>query len=484
MEAYLKKIDEIIAKGPYKDNWESLSNYPVPKWYEDAKFGIFIHWGAYAVPAYGSEWYPRTMYLKGTPEYEHHIKTYGSQDKFGYKDFIPMFKGEKFDAAAWMKLFSDAGAKYVMPVAEHHDGFKLYKSEISKWNSAEMGPCRDIVGELKTEADRLGLKLCCSNHRAEHFWFFSGGLEYNSDVKGAGYDDFYGPPHPAPNEHSSLTDCTPTEEHLQDWLVTNCEMVDKYRPAVVWFDWWIQHLAFKPYIKKFAAYYYNRAAEWGEEVAINNKYDSYLYTSTVFDIERGQLSSGVSRLWQNDTAIAKNSWGYTNNNEFKKAYDLAAELVDIISKNGCLLLNVGPKADGTITKEETQVLLDIGKWLKTNGEAVYGSVAWRVFGEGPTEIPTGEFSDTDRKEFTPEDVRFTTNKGNLYAFLLKSPKNGSVSIKSLGLSARHLTTTIKKISVLGSDSYVNFTQGTDALKVRIASPVDTEFPICLKIELY
>ena len=482
--AYLKTIDDVIAKGPYKDNWESLSNYPVPKWYEDAKFGIFIHWGPYAVPAFGNEWYPRNMYLKGTPEYEHHRKTYGSQDKFGYKDFIPMFKGEKFDAKAWMKLFKDAGAKYVMPVAEHHDGFKLYKSELSKWNSVEMGPKRDIVGELKAEADKNGIKLCCSNHRAEHFWFLSGGLEYESDVKGAGYDDFYGPPHPAPNEHSSLTDCKPTKEHLEDWLVTNCEMVDKYRPSVVWFDWWIQQLDFKPYIKKFAAYYYNRAAEWGEEVAINNKYDSYIYTSTVFDIERGQLSAGVPRLWQNDTAIAKNSWGYTDNNEFKKACDLTAELVDIISKNGCLLLNVGPRADGTITEEETQVLLDMGKWLSVNGEAVYGSVPWRIFGEGPTEIPTGEFSDTNRSDFTPQDVRFTANKGNLYAFLLKSPKNGSVSIKSLGLSARHLTTTIKKITVLGSDSYVNFSQRTDALRVNIASPVDTEFPICLKIELY
>ncbi|MCL2035219.1 MAG: alpha-L-fucosidase [Oscillospiraceae bacterium] len=484
MKDYLAKIEEVIASGPYKATWESLGNYPVPQWYSDAKFGIFIHWGVYAVPAFGNEWYPRHMYVKGTPEYAHHVKTYGEHKNFGYKDFIPMFKAESFDPKAWMRLFRDAGAKYVMPVAEHHDGFKMYKSGLSKWNSAEMGPCRDIIGALKAEADLLGIRLCCSNHRAEHFWFFSGGLEYESDVSGAGYDDFYGPPHKGIDDHQNLTDCPPTQEHLTDWLLTNCEMVDKYRPAVVYFDWWIQQMQFKPYLRKFAAYYYNRAAEWGEQVAINNKFDSYLYTSTVFDIERGQLSGVPPRLWQTDTSIAKNSWGYTENNDFKKASGIAADLADIISKNGCLLLNVGPKPDGTITEEETRVLLDMGAWLKTNGEAVYGSAPWRIFGEGPTEIPDGEFSDTIRQPFTSLDIRFTTNRGNLYAFVLKSPEDGAVTIRSLGLCARNLLTVIKKISVLGSDSYVNFTQGSDALKVNIHTPVKTDFPICLKIEMH
>jgi len=192
----------------------------------------------------------------------------------------------------------------------------------------------------------------------------------------------------------------------------------------------------------------------------------------------------MPRLWQNDTSIAKNSWGYTENNAFKKASDLTADLADIISKNGCLLLNVGPRPDGTITEEETRVLWDMGAWLKTNGEAVYGSTTWRVYGEGPTEIPTGEFSDINRGAFTPEDIRFTTNKGNLYAFVLKSPKDGCVKIKSLGASARNLTTRIQGISVLGSDSCVDYSMEDEALRVNIHSPVDTEFPISLKIELF
>ena len=484
MHERLGLIDEVISKGPYTDTWESLCGYPVPKWYADAKFGVFIHWGVYSVPAFGNEWYPNNMYTKGTPEFKHHLKTYGEHTKFGYKDFIPMFKAEKFDPAAWMMLFSDAGAKYVMPVAEHHDGFKMYKSELSKWNAAEMGPCRDVVGELKAEADKYGIKLCCSNHRAEHFWFLSGGLEYPSDVIGAGYDDFYGPPHKRPADHGSLTDAPPTEEHMRDWLVTNCEMVDKYRPYVVWFDWWIQHLSFKPYLKKFAAYYYNRAAEWGVEVAINNKFDAYPYTSTVFDIERGQLPGIAPRLWQNDTAIAKNSWGYTHNNEYKQAPDLAADLADIISKNGCLLLNVGPKPDGTITDEETQVLKDIGCWLKKTGEGVYGSECWRIYGEGPTEIPMGSFSDTDRKGFTCQDIRFTTKNGNIYAFVLKSPSDGNVEIKSLGPASHNLTTAIKQVSVLGYDVCTSFNMEDDALRIKIAEPIETEFPICFKIEVY
>jgi len=484
MQNYLKMIDEVIAKGPYKDTWESLCNYPVPKWYADAKFGVFIHWGPYSVPGFGNEWYPRSMYLKDSDEFKHHVETYGAHKDFGYKDFIPMFKGEKFNAAEWMDLFEDAGAKYVMPVAEHHDGYKLYKSELSKWNSTEMGPMRDIVGELKDEAQKRGITLCCSNHRAEHFWFFSGGLEYESDVKGAGYDDFYGPPHPAPVDHQDLNDCPPTQEHLEDWLISNCEMIDKYRPQLVWFDWWIQHLSFKPYLRKFAAYYYNRAKEWGVEVAINNKFDSYLYSSTVFDIERGQTSGVLPRLWQNDTSIAKNSWGYTHNNDFKKASDLIADFADVISKNGVLLLNVGPKPDGTITEEEKSVLRDIGKWLKVNGEAVYSSVPWRIFGEGPTEIPTGEFSDTNREPFTSQDIRFTTNNGNLYAFVLKSPEDGKVSIKSLGRKERLFLTQIRNISVLGSDSDVEFSVKDEALDIIIDKPINTEFPICLKLELY
>ena len=171
MEKYLETIEEVIAKGKYKDTWESLQQYRVPDWYGDVKFGIFIHWGIFSVPAFANEWYSRNMYIQGSPEYEHHIKTYGPQKDFGYKDFIPMFKAENFHAEEWAALFKEAGAQYVMPVAEHHDGFQMYDSELSEWNAANMGPKRDVLGELYTAFDKQGLVKCASSHRVEH-WFF------------------------------------------------------------------------------------------------------------------------------------------------------------------------------------------------------------------------------------------------------------------------------------------------------------------------
>lgn len=176
-EEYLRKIDEVIAQGPYTDTWDSLCGHPTPVWYEKGKFGIFIHWGVYSVPAFGDEWYPRNMYRKGSRENLHHVETYGTLDKFGYKDFIPMFRGEKFDPVQWAELFQEAGAKFVVPVAEHHDGFKMYASELSPWNAAEMGPEKDVLGQLKAEIENRGMVLGASSHRAENYWFFNGARE-------------------------------------------------------------------------------------------------------------------------------------------------------------------------------------------------------------------------------------------------------------------------------------------------------------------
>ena len=184
-----KKTDVMSVESPkgtnvFQDNWENIAeNYHFPEWFSDAKFGIFIHWGVYSVPAYGSEWYSRNMYQKGSDEYKHHIETYGPQDKFGYKDFIPMFKAEKFDADEWVKLFKEAGAKYIVPVAEHHDGFAMYNSEHNPWNAVKMGPKRDIIGLLKKAAEKEEIIFGLSSHRLENAWFFNGGMEFPSDVQ-------------------------------------------------------------------------------------------------------------------------------------------------------------------------------------------------------------------------------------------------------------------------------------------------------------
>ncbi len=337
-----QKIDEVISKGPFTDTWKSLLNYKIPQWYENAKFGIFIHWGVYSVPAFGNEWYPRNMYQQGTPEFKHHIKTYGSQNRFGYKDFILMFKAEKFDPKAWVDLFEKSGARYVIPVAEHHDGFQMYDSALSRWNAANMGPKKDIIGELAKAVRERGMVFGLSSHRAEHWWFFDGGLEFDSDVRDPYYMDFYGPAKASPKDLGSIDDNPPDEEFLENWLHRACELVDKYQPQIVWFDWWIQNLAFKPYLKKFSAYYYNRAAEWNKEVVINYKNSAFEEGTAVLDVERGQFSDIQQRFWQTDTSLSKNSWGYINNHDYKESNDIICALVDIVSKNGSLLLNIGP----------------------------------------------------------------------------------------------------------------------------------------------
>jgi alpha-L-fucosidase len=475
----LKRIDAVIARGPFEPTWESLQTYRVPEWYQDAKFGIFIHWGVYAVPGFNSEWYPRQMYLQGTPEFEHHVKTYGPQRRFGYKDFIPLFQAQHYSAARWARLFKRAGAKFVMPVAEHHDGFAMYASGFSKWCAAKMGPRRDCVGELAAAVRQEGMVFCASSHRAEHWFFMNGGKQFPSDVQNPKYAAFYGPAQP--------DNTPPNREWLDDWLARTCELVDLYRPQVLWFDWWIEQPAFKPYLRKLAAYYYNRGAEWGLGVAINFKHDAYPPGTAVFDVERGQLKDIRAEFWQTDTAVAKNSWGYVAQSagwsepdkrgvkrlqvrrgmDYKQAGDIIGDLVDIVSKNGAMLLNIGPRADGTIPAGDERVLLEIGDWLAVNGEAVYGTRPWTVYGEGPTGIVEGSFNDGKREAFTARDIRFTRRGANtLYAVPLAWPER-DLTIHTLGADLKLCTAAIERIELLGAAQPLRWTRAAGALKVRL-----------------
>ena len=452
----------------YQPNWESLSNYKIPDWFRDAKFGIFIHWGVYSVPSFGSEWYPRNMYDSTTPEYKHHREVYGNQDKFGYKDFIPMFKAEKFDPVAWVTLFKKAGAKYVVPVAEHHDGFAMYKTSLSKWNAFNMGPKRDIIGELSAEIRKQGLIFGLSSHRIEHWFFFNHGREFVSDVLDPKYNDFYGPAMP---ENSMMT-----QEYMNDWLMRNVELVNNYKPQLFWFDWWIEQPALDPYRKTFAAYYYNKAKEWNEGVVINYKYaKSFPDNVAVLDLERGKLDATRTLAWQTDDAIGDSSWGYIKNNHFKTAQYVVTNLIDIVSKNGNLLLNIGPRPDGTITDEETAVLLGTGKWLDVNGEAIYGTRPWKVYGEGPTQSASGAFAD-QTVPFNARDIRFTTKGNILYAITLGQPKE-KTSIKSLSTKAGKITS----ISLVGSDTKLKWSQSDKELTIQPAASYPSDYAVTYKI---
>lgn len=491
-DAWMKKIEDGIAMGPYRPDWASLSEHPIPKWFRDAKFGLFLHWGLYSIPAFGSEWYSRYMYVKGKPEFAHHVETYGPQSKFGYKDFIPLFKAEKFDPDAWADLFVRSGAKYVIPVAEHHDGFQMYRSELLEYNAYDMGPGRDLVGDLTKSLNSRGLITGASSHRIEHWFFFNHGRDFPSDVPDNAKElgDFYWPAENVSDaDYPGNSDCKPqpTAEFLDDWMFRTVEIIDRLHPSELYFDWWIMQRVARPYLRKIACYYYNRAAQWNKEVLITAKLDAFPLGAAVQDIERGQFATAQILPWQTDTAVAKNSWCYTDANVYKKPGVILADFVDCIAKNGCMLLNVGPKADGTISEEDTRILLVIGDWMHRNAEAVYGSRPWKIAEEGPTRAKIGAFSDSTDSVYTSEDFRFTTANGNIYVFVMNLPESGKILIKTLAHtgepSGSDFNGLIRNVELLGysRETLTDWKQTKEGLAVT--AKVRSEAPVVLKIEL-
>jgi len=479
----VREVRAVANSGPFAPAWTSLEKFTTPDWYQDAKFGIFIHWGLYSVPAFDNEWYPRNMYKKGEKAFDHHVKTFGPQSTFGYKDFIPLFKAEKFNAAEWASLFKAAGAKYVVPVAEHHDGFPMYASDFTEWSAARMGPRRDVVGELARAVRAEGLTFGVSSHRVEHWWFFDQGKTFDSDVRDPKFDAFYGP---AVDQKTSEAGKTPpSPAFLDDWLARTAELVDKYQPQLIWFDWWIAQPAVQVHLQEFAAFYYNRGAQWQKGVAINYKKhggESFPDTAGVLDIERGQLASLRPLFWQTDTAVSKTSWGYVANHEYKSVDALVDDLVDIVSKNGCLLLNIGPRADGTIPDVEQKMLREIGQWLSANGEAIYGTRPWSIFGEGPTAVVEGPFADTKRQPFTAEDIRFTRKGPTVYAIALAWPDSGVVTIKSLARGSQLMPSEIGAVELVGGQGPVSLARDESGLRVTLPpAPAVRPHAVALRI---
>ncbi len=338
-----------------------------------------------------------------------------------------------------------------------------------------MGPKRDIVGELAQSVRKEGMIFGVSSHRAEHWFYFYNGRLVPYDVSDPQYQDFYGP---AEEGGYDFPNHPMTTEFLNDWLLRSKELVDKYQPQLFWFDQWIERDGYEPYLKTFASYYYNQARVWDKGVVINYKYEAFPDSAAVLDIERGKQADIRELPWQSDDAVGFNSWGFVKDDHYKSAQFLVDELIDIVSKNGNLLLNIGPRADGTIPEEQQELLLNIGKWMKVNGEAIYGTRPWHIFGEGPAEIIGGDHIDKKVKPYTTEDIRFTTKGDILYAIPLIMPK-GKTIITSL--SNKSADFGVASVELVGSKEKIKWSQEREGLIIKPSNKYPSNYAPVYKI---
>lgn len=449
-------------------------NYEVPEWYRDAKFGIFIHYGVYSVPAYGDEWYGHWMYIPekksygGDTIYDYHKKTYGGPEKMGYKDFIPDFeKGistwkSNDGAEQWAELFEKAGAKYVMPVGIHHDSYALYNSDIQKTYNSVVRANVDYIGELKTALKKRNIKLGISNHFVENDWFFDEKYGEGTDMVDPQYAELYG------------TGGSKTKEHIEKWYAISMEIINKYHPDLIYYDFDLQDKELNMYENAnrylMLQNYYKLSKQWEdcEGVVCNYKHDAFTPQMAVLDKEREALGSINPIPWQTDTSVGAKSWGYITNEEYRSGEEFITALIDIVSKNGNLLLNIGPKADGTIPDESKKILETIGSWLATYGDAIYSTRPWIIYGEGESE------NSGDSYKYTGKDIRFTKSKNDkhLYISTLGAPENGKISVKTLNKRSWK-GDAIESISLINGKerTALEFSQTEKALEISLPKDI-------------
>ncbi|MBD3353068.1 MAG: hypothetical protein GF364_16425 [Candidatus Lokiarchaeota archaeon] len=472
----------------YKPTWNSLKRHRTPEWLDDAKFGIYFHWGIYSVPEFGSEWYPHNMYIGG-PVYNFHAEKFGEPDEFGYKDFIPDFTAEHFDAKKWATLFKETGAKFAGPVAEHHDGFSMWNSKVNKWNAYKMGPKRDIVGELEKAIKNEGMKFITTFHHA-HNWYYFYHLQ-GLDTADPQYAGLYGKPHSAVNNvgTSGPKHDRPDVEFCEFWFAKLREVIDKYTPDLIWFDFGLMRIPDK-YKRQMAAYYYNAALDWDREVEIIYKRHHMPPQVGLLDYERGRSDQLTWHKWITDTSIGKKSWSYVANEEYKTADVLIHNFLDRIAKNGYLLLNFGPKANGIIPEDAVKCMKKIGDWIRVNREAIFNSTSWVLAEEGPTIMQkSGGFSEQNEVSYTAEDLRFVVKNNALYAFILGIPDK-HILIRSLTLSPDppilkdyYLieNSDIASIHLLGYDEELKWKLTNKGLNIELPAEKPCEHALTIKI---
>jgi alpha-L-fucosidase len=510
-----------IADGPFQPTWESLAaQYQTPEWFRDAKFGIWAHWGPQCEPEHG-DWYARNMYVPGHKDYKYHQAERGHQSTNGFKDVIHNWKAANFDPNALLKFYKAAGAKYFMALANHHDNFDLYDSKHQPWNSVNLGPKRDLIAGWAAAAKKHDLRFAVSVH-ASHAWSWYetaqgadkegpfAGVPYDGKLTKAegkgtwweGYDpqDLYAQNHAPgtkldwewnPQKGSSVPDAA----YMEKFFLRTKQLWDDYQPDLIYFDDTVLpfHGVTDDIGLRLAAHFYNSSIQrHGRNEAVMNgkKLNEQQRQALVYDIERGKAGDILPFAWQTDTCIG--SWHYDreiyNNRRYKTAAQVVPMLVDIVSKNGNLMLSVPVRRDGTIDELERETVAGIGAWLKVNGEAIYATRPWKISGEGPStqSAEKGQFDghkDVQTKPFTAEDIRFTQSKDGktLYATVLAWPTNGKVTIKSLAENSPHWPGKIGSVRLLGGGK-LKFTRSADGLTVTFPAKQPCAIAFALKIK--
>ena len=503
--------------GPFLPTWDSLTGYKTPEWFRDAKFGIWAHWGPQCQPEHG-DWYARLMYIEGSDDYKYHVKKYGHPSKFGFKDVINEWKAENWNPEELMSLYKNAGARYFMALANHHDNFDNYNSRYQRWNSTRLGPKKDLIGGWAKAAKNNDLKFGVSVHAA-HAWMFYqtaqgadkagpfAGVQYDGNItkesgKNTWWEDYdpqelYAQRHPVGLDGNNQWDWThgasvPDKAYCEKFFNRTIDLIDKYNPDLVYFDDTVLPLyPISDVGLRIAAHLYNRNIKKNNgklgAVLTGKVLNEQQRKCMVWDIERGQSNRIEPLPWQTDTCIG--NWHYDRqlyeNGNYKSAKTVIHTLIDVVSKNGNLMLNIPVRGDGTIDDKERAVVEEIGAWMHVNNEGIYGTRPWVVYGEGPAMEASAPlngpgFNEGKGKPFGAKDVRFTTKGKTLYAIVLGWPEDKTVLMKKLAGGAG--VGTVGAVGLLGSNDKLDFRQTASGLYVQVPDRAPCKDAFVLKIE--
>lgn len=481
-----------VQAGPLQATRESLAAYRIPEWFRDAKFGIWAHWGPQS-SAEAGDWYARNMYIQGSPQYEHHLKHYGHPSKFGFKDVIPTWKGEKFDPDYLVGLYKKAGAKYFVSMGVHHDNFDLWNSKHNRWNAANMGPKKDIVGSFRRAALNHGLHFGVSDHLWISYKWFA--VSHLSDKEGpyAGVPYDGADPQWADLYHSisdpkllttklDWSDDGFPETWKQHWFLRIKDLIDQYDPDLVYCD---GDIPFQQHGLDLVAYFYNQNARRrggkAEAVYTSKRKEDCQAGTCVLDRERGVVEGIWPNPFQTDTCIGQ--WHYARDIQYKSPKMVIDMLVDVVSRNGNLLLNFPLPSDGMLDEKELAILAEITRWMAVNGEAIYGTRPWKTFGEGPgtaASAAPGDFNENKRKDLTTEDVRFTTKGATLYAFVMGWPEKQAI-IAPLATGSKYSGGKIENVELVGLPGKLEWQQDDAGVKVQLPGQRPSDHAVAFRI---